>query len=183
MVRSIRTTIFILLATIASVVLTFPLQSRNVSQLEQDIEDFSGDLIGLDYAVSSYGSTRFRPKAIDISGKFDLTLNGLQQCVNDINRIRGTRITTADAQIVLKLVEAFKPTILHTLATVRSKKGVFKKLHMIPFILGQVKDLCRGVTALMEGLVSVVPSQFQGEATVVQQKFGVAFLETFLAYH
>jgi hypothetical protein len=68
-----------------------------------------------------------------------------------------TTINTADAEIVLKLVKDFTPTITGMLKHLQNKKAIFQELGMVPFILSQVQSLYGGVTKLIGTLDKVVP--------------------------
>jgi len=68
-----------------------------------------------------------------------------------------TAINTADAAIVLKLVEDFTPHITGMLKHLRNKKATFQELGLVPFILSRVQSLYGGVTNLIGSLDKVVP--------------------------
>lgn len=51
--------------------------------------------------------------------------------------------------MILKIIRAFKTIITRMLSNAQRKKPMFEKLHMVPFILEERKDLRSGMARLM----------------------------------
>ncbi|KAF8348714.1 hypothetical protein F5887DRAFT_951547 [Amanita rubescens] len=170
--------LFLFASLIAYYAFALPLLRRGIDQLESDLELFFGDTDILSDSIASFNPvpSRIEPHVQTLPSEFALTNNDLQQCIDDLNKIK--RINIVDATIVLKLMHDFQPSITGMLKNVRSKKSAFKKLNMVSFILGELEMLQSGVAGLMGELTRVVPSQFQGEARSLQANMGAAFHQT-----
>jgi len=169
--------LFLFTALVGYYAFALPLLQRDIGQLENDLELFFGDTATLSDAIASYNSPgRIKPHAQTLPSKFALTNSDLQQCIDDIHNIN--RINSIGATIVLNMMHDFQPTITGMLKNVRSKKSIFEKLKMVPFILGEIEELKSGVGGLMESLIRVVPSQLQGEAKSIKANMGAAFHKT-----
>lgn len=59
--------------------------------------------------------------------------------------------------MVLKMMHDFQPTITQMLKNIQSKKSIFEKLKMVPFILGELEGLQSGIGRLLGVLTRVVP--------------------------
>lgn len=62
MARFASVALLIFLATLIGHVFTLPVVKRNVSQLEQDLQLFNGDVDGLSQAIEQYTDTQSNPR-------------------------------------------------------------------------------------------------------------------------
>ncbi|KAF8730608.1 hypothetical protein AX14_005372 [Amanita brunnescens Koide BX004] len=186
MARFTSTALFFFIATLINHVFTLPLLRRdNVNQFKVDIQLVTGDLTSLSQHLSVFSfEDKSASQGEDFTSAFSATTNDLEKCITDIDGLKASRIDTADAKIVLKLVKDFTSTILGTLGHLQAKYNVnrFKKSNMISYIRNQVRTLDIGVTELMGNLKKVLPSQSQGEASSLQQQMAPEFQTTISLY-